>query len=190
MKRIVSAVLCAVLLLSLAACGASAPEEDGANIPSSPIELLETVWNSYSDSEKFPAGGGDSSEENMRDDAPGVYSVADADMLNYSLGFPAAEIEKIDGAASLVHMMNLNTFTCGAFHIKDGGDMTALCASLRENILARQWMCGFPDKLVIVTVGEEYVVSVYGNAELVDTFVSKLAAAYPNAKTVSDDPIV
>ena len=102
---------------------------------------------------------------------------------------PADEAGKIDGAASLVHMMNLNTFTCGAFHVKNSGDVSALCGALRENILARHWMCGFPDKLVIVTVGD-YIVSVYGNEELVDTFAAKLAAAYPNAKTVSDEPIV
>ncbi len=189
MKRMISVFLCAVLLLSLAACGASAPADAEDNAPASALELLETVWNSYSDDEKFPAAGGDYSEENIRDGAPGNFGVDDADILNSSLGFPAAEAEKIDGAASLVHMMNLNTFTCGAFHVKESGDVTALCAALRENILARRWMCGIPDKLVIVTVGD-YVVSVYGHTDLVDTFTAKLAAAYPNAKTVSDDPIV
>lgn len=187
MKRIVSILLCAVLLLSLAACGASAPADADDNAPASALELLETVWNSYSDDEKFPAAGGDTSEENMRDGAPGNF--ADAASFDSMLGFPAAEAEKIDGAASLVHMMNLNTFTCGAFHVKDSGDVTALCDAVRENILARRWMCGIPDKLVIVTVGD-YVVSVYGHTDLVDTFTAKLAAAYPNAKTVSDDPIV
>ena len=47
----------------------------------------------------------------MRDGAPGNFSMDDADLLDSSLGFPAAEAGKIDGAASLVHMMNLNTFT-------------------------------------------------------------------------------
>ena len=188
MKRIVSAVLCAVMLFVLTACGASAPS-DADTAPASALELLETVWNSYSDNEKFPAAGGDYSEENMRDGAPGNFSMDDADLLDSSLGFPTAEAGKIDGAASLVHMMNLNTFTCGAFHAKDSGDVTALCGALRENILARRWMCGFPEKLVIVKVGD-YIVSVFGHADPVDTFTAKLAAAYPNAKTVSDDPIV
>ena len=85
--------------------------------------------------------------------------------------------------------VNKQTFTCGAFHAKESGDVTALCGALRENILARRWMCGFPEKLVIVTVGD-YIVSVFGHADPVDTFTAKLAAAYPNAKTVSDDPIV
>ena len=62
MKRIVSILLCAVLLLSLAACGASAPADADDNAPASALELLETVWNSYSDDEKFPAAGGDYSD--------------------------------------------------------------------------------------------------------------------------------
>ena len=61
MKRIVSAVLCAVMLFVLTACGASAPSDADA-APASALELLETVWNSYSDNEKFPAAGGDYSE--------------------------------------------------------------------------------------------------------------------------------
>ena len=41
MKRIVSILLCAVLLLSLAACGASAPADADDNAPASALELLE-----------------------------------------------------------------------------------------------------------------------------------------------------
>ena len=188
MKKTVSLLLCAAMLFALCACGAAAPSAD-ADAPKSALELLETVWGTYTDDEKFPAAGGDYSEENMRDGAPGSFGIDDADILDSSLGFPAAEAGKIDGAASLVHMMNLNTFTCGAFHVKDSGDVSALCAALRENILARRWMCGFPDKLVIVTVGD-YIVSVFGSEELVDTFAAKLAQAFPSAKTVSDEPIV
>ena len=189
MKKTISILLTIILTLSLAACAAKSPAASGDIGVDSAKALLDTVWSSYSEDEKFPAAGGDYSEENMCDGAPGNFSMDDADLLDSSLGFPAAEAGKIDGAASLVHMMNLNTFTCGAFHVKESGDVTALCASLRENILARRWMCGIPDKLVIVTVGD-YVVSVYGYTDLVDTFTAKLAAAYPNAKTVSDDPIV
>ena len=96
MKRIVSILLCAVLLLSLAACGSSAPADADDNAPASALELLETVWNSYGDDEKFPAAGGDYSEENMCDGAPGNFSMDDADLLDSSLGFPAAEAGKID----------------------------------------------------------------------------------------------
>ena len=188
MKRIVSILLCAVLLPSLAACGASAPADADDNAPASALELLETVWNSYSDDEKFPAAGGDYSEENMRDGAPGNFSMDDADLLDSSLGFPAAEAGKIDGAASLVHMMNLNTFTCGAFHAANAEDVSSIVEDIHAEISGKHWMCGFPDKLVIVTVGQS-VLSVYGSEELVNTFRDKLLASYPTAAAVYDEAI-
>ena len=189
MKKILSVLLCTAALLSLTACGAaSSGTPDKADAPASALEMLETVWNAYTDDEKFPAAGGDSSEENMRTDAPGTFSVADADTLDFSLGFPAADADKIDDAASLTHMLNGNTFTCGAYHAKNAADVPALCTALRENILARRWMCGFPDKLVVVSAGE-YVAAYFGLSDMVDTFTAKLTAAYPNARVVSDDPI-
>ena len=38
-------------------------------------------------------------------------------------------------------------------------------------------MCGFPDKLVVAEVGE-YVVTVFGADELVDTFMTHLNGIY------------
>lgn len=48
-------------------------------------------------------------------------------------------------------------------------------------------MCGFPEKLVIVTVGQ-CVISVYGNENLVNTFRDKLLAC-STATTVYDEAI-
>ena len=94
----------------------------------------------------------------------------------------------IDGAASLVHMMNLNTFTCGAFHVSDAGNVSTVAADIRSAVQGKQWMCGFPDKLVIFTSGQ-YVVSVYGNESLVNTFRDKFVAAHSGASTVYDEAI-
>ena len=85
-------------------------------------------------------------------------------------------------------MMNLNTFTCGAFHVADANNVTMLADDLRTTIQAKRWMCGFPDKLVIVTVGQS-VLSVYGNEELVNTFRDKLLASYSAATAVYDEAI-
>ena len=64
-----------------------------------------------------------------------------------------------------MHMMNANTFTCGALRVKNGDDAAKLAEDLRDAIQNKQWMCGFPDKLVIATLGN-YVVSVYGDAAI------------------------
>ena len=150
------------------------------------LTILNAIWNTYSDEEKFPAAGGDS--EHAVDGAPGSFDASNADSLSYLLTFPADDVSLIDSAASLVHMMNLNTFTCGAFHVADANNVARLADDLRTTIQAKRWMCGFPDKLVIVTVGQS-VLSVYGNEELVNTFRDKLLASYSAATAVYDEAI-
>ena len=96
---------------------------------------------------------------------------------------PTEDASLIDDAASLMHMMNANTFTCGALRVKNGDDAAKLAEDLRDAI-----QCGFPDKLVIATLGN-YVVSVYGDEELVNTFRDKLQAAYSDAAIAYDEMI-
>lgn len=185
MKKIVSLVLAALLVLSLAACGSKDNASDGNPVwPTSALNILETVWNTYGEDEKFAVAGGDFSEANAREDAPGVFDLKDRALADSELGLP--ETAEVDEAASLVHMMNANTFTAAAYHAT--GDTAELAQQLRDNIMQRQWMCGFPDKLVIATLGN-YVVSVYGDEELVNTFRDKLQAAYSDAAIAYDEMI-
>ena len=191
MKKLFALLLVAVTALCLAACSKTNdnnPNQDDSVKIADSLELLNTVWNSYADDEKFSAAGGDMSEENMTMDAPGNYSLDDADAIDAALGLPASSLDKIDNAASLVHMMNANTFTCGAFRVKDQNDISALASEMKNNIMARQWMCGFPDKLVIVSV-DSYIVSFFGNEEIIDQFKDKLTDVYPTASVISEDPI-
>ena len=166
------------------------PETPAEDKPAAAVDdaltILNAIWNTYSDEEKFPAAGGDS--EHAVDGAPGSFDASNADSLSYQLTFPADDASLIDSAASLVHMMNLNTFTCGAFHVADANNVARLADDLRTTIQAKRWMCGFPDKLVIVTVGQS-VLSVYGNEELVNTFRDKLLASYSAATAVYDEAI-
>ena len=167
-------MLALVMAVSLMACGKKDDGKSNADAPADSLALLTKVWDSYTDDEKFPAAGGD--YENPVEDAPGAVSIADADNLNYMLTLPVEDAGKIDGAASLSHMMNANTFTCGAFHMRDA-------------IQSKQWMCGFPDKLVIATLGN-YVVSVYGDEELVNTFRDKFTATYSDSTIAYDEAIL
>ena len=193
MKKILALLLAAVMVLSLAACtnkgsegGATSPSGAQTNQPKSALEILEKVWSKYSADEKFPATGG--SEKHMKEDMPGKFDVSDAEALDFELGFPKANASEIDDAASLMHMLNQNNFSCGVYHVKDSGNVEALAGKIKENILARQWLCGFPEKLVILTIGD-YIVSVFGAGELTDTFVAKLSAEYSSAKQLFDVPI-
>ena len=97
--------------------------------------------------------------------------------------------DKLADAASLTHMMNANTFTAGAYHLNDKSDMDTVVSDLKDNIMNRQWMCGFPDKLVVLTY-DQYVVSLYGDEDLVDTFRDKFTAAYGDASVAYDEAIL
>ena len=163
MKKFLTLLLAAAMTLSLAACGSKTDDNSGNNSqPASALELLNAVWANYSDDDKFPAAGGDFDEANMTEDAPGNFSVEDGDALDYSLSFPAADAGKLSDAASLTHMMNANTFTCGAFHVTS--------------------------KLVILTLGD-YVISCYGAEDLVDQFSEKVTEAFADAAVVCDEAI-
>ena len=162
---------------------------DGAEDTSEgPLALLEKVWSAHGENEKFPVAGGDMSEENMSMDGPGIYGLEDTEALDATLGFPAASVTDITSAASLMHMMNANTFTCGAYETADGTDAEALAEEIKNNITGRQWMCGFPDKLVIA-VADGTVVSFFGNGEIVDTFKDHLTSVVDGAEIVCEESL-
>ena len=57
------------------------------------LDLLNKIWASYKDEEKFPAAGGD--YDNSVDDAAGAVNIANADNLSYLLTFPANDAVKL-----------------------------------------------------------------------------------------------
>ena len=178
-KKLMCVVLAATMVFSLMGCGNKEAKEDAVEIKT-PVEssdaLLNKVWDTFSDDQKFPAMGGDFS--NPVDNAAGIFNIADTETLTYMLYIPADNVAMIDEAASLIHAMNTNTFTGAAFHLTDAANADALVQALKDNITTTQWMCGFPDKLAIFTVNGEYVVSAFGNAEIMDNFKTKLAEVY------------
>lgn len=184
MKKIVSLALAMLLVLSLAACGS---KNSGTGDVSDALTLLNTVWGTYSEEEKFPVTGGD--YDHPVDDAPGAFDISNADNMDYMLGFPGPSVANLVDAASLMHMMNANTFTCGALRAANADEVEGLAQDMRDAIQSKQWMCGFPDKLVVFTY-DRYVVALYGNEDLVNTFRDKLTAAYGDAVVAYDEAII
>lgn len=190
MKKVLAMLMAVVMTMGFAACGSKGDDNKGGseNIESS-LALLSAVWDTYKDDEKFSAMGGSFSETAMPvDGAPGKFDLTPSENLDNTLGLPADSSSKIDDAASLMHMMNANTFTCGAFHVAKSDDVKAVADSLKDNILKRQWMCGFPDKLIVVTV-DDYVVSAFGNEELINNFKTKLTTVYKSASVAYEEAI-
>lgn len=159
----------------------AAPAQPTETVPAASgdaLSILTAVWNTYNDDEKFP----------VSEDAPISMDISSIDNISYLLTFPAEDAALIDGAASLTHMMNLNTFTCGAFHAVSTQDAAKLADDLHTAIADKHWMCGFPDKMVIVTL-DQTVISLYGHEDLVNTFRDKLQAAYPSAAIAYEEAI-
>ena len=150
------------------------------------LDLLNSVWATYTDEEKFPAAGGD--YDNNVDDAAGIVNITNAENVSYLFTFPAEDVVKLDGAASIMHMMNGNTFTCGAFHAANADDVASITEDIHTAISGKHWMCGFPDKMLIAVSGN-LIVSVYGSEDLVNTFRDKLFAIDSSFTAVYDEAI-
>jgi hypothetical protein len=197
MKKLVTILLAATIALSMAACTPSdssssesmqtSSEQSNISVSDSK-ELLDTIWNQYSEDDKFPVMGGDTNSENTNTSGPGKFGIEDANALDVSLGFPEKSINKIDDAASLMHMMNANNFTCGAFRVKNNDDVQALASEIKNNIQNRQWVCGFPEKLVVVAI-DQYIVSFFGATDIISTFQTNLMEAYPSAQIIYEESL-
>ena len=136
-----------------------------------PLELLSGIWAAYPAEQKFAAMGGDAMNNVM--DAPGACDVSDTETMDALFGLPAASAGNVAAAASLMHMMNANTFTSACYQLADGADVDAFVEDCKANILARQWMCGFPDTLIIADL-EGCIVTAFGNGEVIDLFKQML----------------
>ena len=189
MKKMIAMLLALVMALSLfAACGAKndAPAEDAPSadapveVPGSALEILENVWALYGDDEKFPVMGGDAN--NMVDGAPGEFGLDDGEMATYQLLVPADQLANIDQAASLFHGMMLNNFTCGVFHVT--GDVDAFVEAMYGAIKNNQWMCGFPESMIVAVIDGEYVLAGFGINDIMKPFVENVKEAHQNLDIV------
>ena len=193
MKKIISLVLAAVMVLSMAACNGAnneTPDETqapAANVPGSALEILENIWNAYGEDEKFAVIGGNM--EAPVDGATGNYDMAYAENLTWNLLVPAAQLANVDQAATMIHMMNANTFTSGVVHMAAGADAAAFAAAMREAVQSNRWMCGFPETLVIAVIGGEYVLVAFGVNDAMNPFQTHLAEAYADAEILYNEPV-
>lgn len=189
MKKITALALTMVMVLTLfAGCGKSEPAETvpAYPMPGSALEILETVWADYADEEKFPIIGGNIEANVM--DAPGSYDLAYAENMTWNLLVPADKIANVEEAASMIHMMNANSFTCGAFKLT-GITAADFAAAMKDAIQGNQWMCGFPDSLLIQSFGDAYVMVAFGVNDAMTPFETHMKAAYPGFETLYSEAI-
>ena len=143
MKRALSILMLAALLTGCGSSKAPAPtaaptETTVAAAPApAPLEILETVWAAIPEENRFPACGGEMTDTIQ--EGPGALDPANTDVLLYTLLVPEEQVANVKEAATLLHMMNANTFTCGAFRLEGVTD-GVFADAMKNRILNNQWM--------------------------------------------------
>lgn len=152
-------------------------------------DVINKVVDTYSEENKFFAIGGDM--EAPVDGKAGLMKLSDTETVNYMLHTNDELLSQVDEVASFVHAMNANTFTSGAFKLKDASGAEAFTTSLKDSVLATQWMCGVPEKIVVFTVnGGDYVVYAVGNGEAVEYFKTQLTTVMGESTVLVTDEAV
>ncbi len=184
MRKRIAVLLLAVTMVFLSmGCGEQKKESAYAQA----LDVLNAVVESYSADELFAMYGGD--QENAVMDAPGTFDITKAEELQTVLGLPKSQLPVIDDAASMVHLMNANTFTGAAYRLKADTDLDAFAEAVRESVLATQWMCGIPDTLLMIDVDGTYVITAYGEAGIMDTFKNKALSALDGSEILLEESI-
>jgi hypothetical protein len=119
--------------------------------------------------------------------APGNFML-NGEMIDSMLGYPAAKLSSIDSVASLMFDKNQNMFTCGAYHVVDGTNVTELANAIEENIQNRQWWCGFPERVIIIQLPGNYLISIFGQS-LATTFADIVVSSVEGAQILVNNPI-
>ena len=189
-KKIMMLVVTAALLFSFGGCGKnSSSEEEGSESVQvkDALEILTNIWNGYDEDQKFPVAGGD--YDNISDNAPGKFDVSNTEALRSILIVPEEAASMVDDGASMMHAMNANTFTGGAFHLTEAADRGEFTDALKEAVLNNQWMCGFPEEFIVYGVGDEYVVSAFGKSDTIGYFKEQLLKQYPSAEALVEESL-
>ena len=69
-------------------------------------------------------------------------------------------------------------------------DLDAFTDSVKSNILAKQWICGQPDTLILINVDGRYVITAYGEAQIMEIFKNNALGALDGAQVVTEVPTV
>lgn len=213
MKKIIALTLALLMLtMSFVACTGNgettteAPEttvapETTEEVTEAPVvlpyanaaELLQIIFEKYNaaqatdDTKLWVCGGNINNFDTCNPEGPAAFVALDNEDYNANLGIPAAEASKIASAASMFNMMNANTFNCFTVQLNEGVDADAFVSTLKDNILARQWICGSPEKLVIAKAPGNCIIAVWGVVEfggIVDPVAQSFATSVEGAQIV------
>jgi len=177
----------------LVGCGNNAPEKDDTELMQGTEETQETetefrveiadaedillkTWNAYKTEDHFKIMGGHFTSAVVG--LPAKYDLTQTTDLVQMYCFPENQIETIDDAATMIDLYNAARFTAGVYHISDVASVQSVVDEIKNQVSANEWHGEKPEKLYVIKVDEQYVVSVYGREPLVELFKQKLVSVY------------
>ena len=190
MKKVVLLGLVGFVLASFVACGTvnagKNPTESSQQTEETEsefyieiadaTEILTKTWNAYTEEERFDIMGGHFGSANL--EAPAKFDLTQVTDLVQMYCVPVGQIACVDDAATMIDFYNSGRFTAGAYHINDIEAVQGFIDEMKTQVLENQWHGEIPEKLLIIQVDEQYVVTVYGRENLVDEFKSKIESIY------------
>ena len=193
MKKFAALLLAVAMAFTCVACGGN--NGSGADVKDA-TEVLTKAWEEYnntvSDDYKFPVGGGnlENFELIVMDNAGKCDLTLEGakDAISVSYCIPLENLEMVDDNGNMMNMMMANNFSASAYHVTDSANVEKVVAGIKEATANNMWMCGMPDTLIIVTIGD-YVVSAFGNGEVIEYFKTAITTVYADATVVVEEAI-
>ena len=192
MKKTITALLALTMAASLAGCGskpADEPTKSPETVIESAVDFYTEVWDALGEDRQFAAVGGDAEHEA---EAPAKFAMTDEnkEIFEYLLHVNDELYDMLDDdTATLQHMMNTNTFSSAFAKLKSPSKAEEFAEDYKAEIQGQHWMCGFPDKVVVISVAD-YVMMAYGAEECVDDLVEACSEVAPDSTVLVDAPAV
>ena len=151
--------------------------------------MFAKVWDAFGEDRQFAAVGGDAANEA---ETPAKFALTNEnkETFEYLLHVSDELYDMLDDdTATLQHMMNTNTFSSAFAKLKSPSKAEEFAEDYKAEIQGQHWMCGFPDKVVVISVAD-YVMMAYGAEECVDDLVEACSEVAPDSTVLVDAPAV
>ena len=203
MKKILALVLVLTMALAMAACTPAHNNETTeatneatteattaateGNTAASALDLLNSIWAKFPEEGKFPVMGGDM--ENPNWEGPGSVTLPGAEgNALWNLNIPEEQLVNFSEAATMIHAMNTNTFAGCAVKLVEGADKATVAKAVVDAILNTRWMCGFPERVVVVSSGDCLVIA-FGLEMNTTNLLTAISAVDASAEVLHNETI-
>lgn len=203
MKKITAILLALTTLLAMLAFAGCGKQDNEDTIPSeedttpvteaepaitSALDFYTQVWAAFGADNQFAVVGGDA--DHASEVGPGQFQLTEdnAETFKYLLHVTDELYAMLDDdVATLQHMMNTNTFSSAVAKLADPAQAEAFAESYKDALQAQHWMCGFPDLMVVISVGD-YLVMAYGSEMNINNLIAACEAVEPTATVLVNAP--